>query len=82
MFKRIDRSAFLSRVLDGMSAMLAKQRGLPVVIGIALIVIALVIQVIEFFVGSPALELIGMLLHGVGAITALVGLLLATPLGK
>ncbi len=82
MFRRLDRSAALSKLLAWFSEFLAQQRGLPVVIGIILIVVALVIQVIDAFSGSRILEVIGLIVHSLGVLIALVGLLLAIPLGK
>ncbi len=82
MFKRIDRSAFLGRLLDRTSEKLSEQRGLPVIIGIIFVIIGLVAQLINFAAPSPALELIGVLGYGVGTLTALFGLLIATPIGK
>lgn len=82
MFRRLDRSAALLKLLAWFSEFLAQQRGLPVVIGIVLIVAALVVQVIDAFSGSRALEVIGIVLHSLGVLIALIGLLLAIPLGK
>lgn len=82
MLRRIDSSKFLSRLFDQLSSLLARQRGLPVVLGIGLIVIALLFQVANFFWPAPLFELTAILLNGVGVIAALVGLLLATPLGR
>lgn len=82
MFKRIDRSAFLGRLLDRTSEKLSEQRGLPVIIGIIFVIIGLVAYLINFAAHSPVLELIGVLGYGVGTLTALIGLLIATPIGK
>ncbi len=82
MLRRIDSSKFLSRLFDGLSNLLARQRGLPVVLGIGLIVIALIFQMINFIWPAPLFEFVAILLNGIGVIAALVGLLLATPLGR
>ena len=37
MFKRIDRSPTLARLLERLSAALARQRGLPIVLGVILV---------------------------------------------
>jgi hypothetical protein len=65
-----------------MSTLLAKQRGLPVVIGIALVIVSFVVQVIDVYVQSQLLNLIGVVSLHVGLLAALIGLLLAEPLGK
>ncbi len=82
MLRFIDRSRFLQRLIDGASTILARQRGLPVVIGLALILVALFLQVINVFAPSLGLELLGIVLNGIGVAAAFIGLLLATPLGK
>ena len=44
MFKRIDRSPALARFLENLSASLAKQRGLPIALGVLLVAISFVVQ--------------------------------------
>lgn len=82
MLRRIDEWKPLSRLIDGLSNLVARQRGLPVIIGIALILLALIFQVINFISPTPFIELLAILFNGVGIIAALIGLLLAAPLGK
>lgn len=82
MLKRIDRSAFLSRLLVGLSNLLAKQRGLPVVLGITLILISFALQVVDVYTENKLIELVGVITHNLGVLIALLGLLLANPLGK
>ena len=82
MFKRIDQSPTLARLIERLSSMLAKQRGLPVVIGIVLLIVSFIIQLIEVYTESRVLELIGVITLNVGILTALIGLLMAEPLGK
>lgn len=82
MFKRIDESTFLSRLIENISSILAKQRGLPIVIGIGFIIVAFVVQIIEVYTPSQPLEVVGIIFHHMGVLTALIGLLLAEPLGK
>lgn len=82
MLRRIDEWKPLSRLIDGLSNLVARQRGLPVIIGIVLIFLALVLQVINFISPTPLIELIAILANGIGVIAALVGLLLSAPLGK
>jgi hypothetical protein len=82
MLKRIDRSPWLSKLLEKTSNLLAKQRGLPVVIGIALVIIGFVLQAANVYLESKGIQLVGVVMHNGGVLIALIGLLLANPLGK
>jgi len=82
MFKRIDRSPALARLIASLSEFMAKRRGLPVVLGIALVVLSFGIQLLDVYSESNVLHLLGVIGHNLGVIVALVGLLLAEPLGK
>lgn len=82
MFKRLDQSSGLARLIEALGNFLARQRGLPVVVGIVLVVISFVVQLLNVFVGSGVLELIGVVVLHLGIISALVGLLLAEALGS
>lgn len=82
MFKRIDQSAFLSRLIVRLGSLLSRQRGLPVVIGILLVIAGFVMQLANVYAESRLLELFSIITHNVGILVALVGLLLADPLGK
>jgi hypothetical protein len=53
-----------------------------VVIGIALVIVSFIIQLIEVYTESRLLEVIGVITLNVGILTALIGLLMAEPLGK
>jgi hypothetical protein len=82
MFKRIDRSASLARLIEWLSEFLARRRGLPVVVGIMLVIVSFIIQVINVSAVSPVLQLVGIIVQHVGILVALIGLLLSQPLGK
>jgi hypothetical protein len=82
MFKQIDRSPRLAKLIEYMSTLMAKQRGLPVVIGIVLVIVSFVVQAIDVYVQSQLLALIGVATLHIGILAALIGLLLAEPLGK
>ncbi|MBI5669859.1 MAG: hypothetical protein HZC41_17825 [Chloroflexi bacterium] len=82
MFRRIDRSPFLARWIERLSTFLARRRGLPVVIGILLVVVSFVLQVVDVYAVSQALRLLAVVFQNVGILLALIGLLLAEPLGK
>ncbi|MBC8097911.1 MAG: hypothetical protein H7Y11_00580 [Armatimonadetes bacterium] len=81
MFNRLDRSQFLSKLIDNLSNVVARQRGLPIVIGIGLVILSFVIQLLNVAVGSPLLDLLGVVALHVGVLTALIGSLLVNPLG-
>lgn len=81
MFKRIDSSPGLSRFLALVTERMAKQRGLPVVIGIFLVIVSFVVQSVNVYAQSQVLELIGVIVHHVGLLTALIGLLVSEVLG-
>lgn len=82
MFKRIDESSWLANRIASFSEFMAKRRGLPVVIGIGLVIISFVLQLIDVYATSKALHLMGVITLNVGILMALIGLLLADPLGK
>ncbi len=82
MFKRIDRSPVLARWIERLSTFLAKRRGLPVIIGIALVIVGFVLQLLNAHLASQTLHIISLVIHNLGILTALIGLLLADPLGK
>ncbi len=82
MFKRIDQSSSLARLIEWISEFLARRRGLPVVIGIVLVVVSFVIQTINVSTGSQVLQLVGVVIEHLGVLIALIGMLLSQPLGK
>lgn len=82
MFKRLDRSRVLSSVLDRISSFLSRQSGVPVIIGIALVFLGMIAQVVGLLGGVMALAVVGILLNGIGTLTALIGLLLGAPFGR
>lgn len=82
MFKRIDRSPFLARWIERLSTFLAQRRGLPVVTGIALVILSFILQFLNVYMPSQALQVFGVIFLHVGILLALIGLLLAEPLGK
>lgn len=82
MFKRIDRSPMLARWIERLSTFLARRRGLPVVAGIVLVIVSFVLQLLDIYAASQLLRLCAVVLQNVGILMALIGLLLAEPLGK
>jgi len=80
-FKKIDQSNILLRLLQQLSSWLAKNRGLPIIVGIVLILVSTILQL--FSASSDAtLHTINLLLQNGGIIIALIGILLMEPLGK
>jgi hypothetical protein len=82
MFKRIDQSPLLARFIAFISEFLAKRRGFPVVLGILLVIISLIVQLFDVYLGSKLLQVIGVVFQNLGIVIALLGLLLSEPLGK
>lgn len=82
MLKRLDESAILTRLLENTSNSLARWRGLPVVLGIVLIIISMVLQSVDVYSANRIVTLAGVITHNLGVLIALIGLLIATPIGK
>ena len=81
MFKRIDESQALIEQLQKLSDLLARQRALPIVIGIACLIASAVLEYINLGLTSLFLEVFQIFFHHFGIITALVGILIIEPLG-
>jgi hypothetical protein len=81
MFKFIDQSQFLIRMLQKLSAVLSRQRGLLIVIGLVLVIAGFVVELVNLSLGNPALNVAQIVFRNLGIIVALVGLLLVEPLG-
>lgn len=82
MLKKIDASQFLVKLLERLSTLLARRRGLPAVIGIILIIMGFGLELANVGINSPSLELIHIILRNGGVLVALIGLLLSEPLGQ
>ncbi len=82
MFKRIDRSPRLAKLIEFLSTFMAKRRGLPVIIGVVLVIVSMFVQTINVYAQVQFLDLVGIVSLHVGILAALIGLLLAEPLGK
>ncbi len=81
MFRWIDRSSVLARLLENLSSSLAKRRGLPIVLGVLLIIISFIVQLLNLVAPSGALDLIWTITLHTGLLFALIGVLLVEPLG-
>lgn len=82
MFKSFDRSARFAKFLENLSSTLARQRGLPVVIGVGLIIISFIVHLMTFVSDAPLLDFVWTVTHHLGLIIALIGILLVEPLGQ
>jgi hypothetical protein len=82
MFKRVDQSTALSKFIQFIAEKMAKQRGLPVVIGIFLVIISFVVQAVNVYAHSQVLEIIGVVVLHLGLLAALIGLLVSEALGN
>ena len=82
MLKKIDSSQFLVRFLERLSTLLARRRGLPAVVGILLIALGFGVELINIGIELRSLDIIQIILRNVGVLIALIGLLLAEPLGE
>ena len=82
MLRRIDQSPLFARVLEGTSNFISRYRGLPVIIGVVLLIISMVLQIADVYADNQIMQVVGIITHHIGVLIALVGLLLATPIGK
>lgn len=82
MLKRLDQSQFLISFLRRLSTLLARQRGLPVIVGIVLLVVSLLLDLILIGSSSPLLAAAQTICHHLGLLIALVGILLSYPLAE
>lgn len=80
--KKTDGSNYFVRMLENLSNFLAKRRGLPILAGIALIVISGILGFIGLVMNQPILEAVEVVLQTLGMTIALIGILLLEPLGK
>ena len=82
MLNKIDSSEFLVRLLERVSTLLARRRGLPAVVGIIFIVVGFIVELINIGIDLKSLELLHVTLRNTGVLIALIGILLAEPLGE
>jgi hypothetical protein len=80
--EKLNRSQRLGRGLSLLSGYLANFRGVPVLIGIVLTLVSLLLQILSYTLSSSGLSIIANVSLHVGIIVALIGILLAEPLGK
>lgn len=81
MLKRVDESKFLIQLLERLSALIAKWRGVPIIVGVVMILVGFIIQLVNFGVNSIPLDIVQASLHNGGILLALIGILLRDPIG-
>lgn len=79
--KQVDKSPILIQILATISAWLAKQRGLPIVVGIIFVAIGGVLELANVVFANQVIEVVEIIFRNFGLITALVGIALLEPLG-
>jgi hypothetical protein len=82
MLHRIDQSPLFARALEGSSNFIARYRGLPVILGIILVLLSMILQIGDVYTQSKVITVAGIITHHVGVLIALIGLLLIVPIGK
>jgi hypothetical protein len=82
MFKRVDQSPRIARLLENLSAGLAKRRGLPIVIGIGLIILAFIAALFNLIAPAPFWQCVWVFALHIGLIAALIGVVMSEPLGR
>jgi len=80
--KKIDNSQTLIKLLNNVSSWLAKQRGLPIVIGVIFITGGGVLEFLNVAFESPGVAMVEIIFRTFGIVTALIGILLLEPLGQ
>ena len=82
MLRIIDRSQFLIKTLTRISGLLERQRGLPILVGIVMLIGSGTLEYLNLAIESPFIAMIQIFVHHFGIITALIGILIIKPLGN
>jgi hypothetical protein len=82
MLRRLDRSRWLSKRLAQISNTWARRRGLPIVLGIVLVIVGFTFQVAAVYSEARLIELLGVVFVNLGVLIALIGVVMVNPLGK
>ncbi|MFC1959413.1 hypothetical protein ACFLYO_01765 [Chloroflexota bacterium] len=80
--EKFNRSQRLEKLLSFISGSLANYRGVPILIGVGLIIVSLFINVIAIISDLKSLYLLGAIILHCALLLALIGFLLAEPLGR
>jgi hypothetical protein len=81
-YNKLNRSERLSRLIAWLSATLAAQRGLPVILAIVLTVLSLIVHIAWIATGSTFVGICGFGLLHLAILVGFLGVLLAEPLGR
>ncbi|GAB5491418.1 MAG: hypothetical protein Phog2KO_16330 [Phototrophicaceae bacterium] len=79
--RKIDESSFLINVLKTLSEWLTRQRGLPLVVGIAFVAVGGALEFVNVAFENQIIEMVEIIFRNFGIITALVGIALLEPMG-
>ena len=82
LFNWLDRLPQIKALIKWLSATLAAQRGLPLIVAIVFTVISLILQLIAMVSGNTVLLICGITALHVALLIGFVGVLLAAPLGR
>ena len=80
--EQFDRSRRFGKILTFISERLSHYRGVPILIGVVLVPISLVVHIVAQVTGAGGWEIAGDVVLHVAIFIALLGVLLAEPLGK
>jgi hypothetical protein len=81
-YTSLDESPRLRELIKWLSNTLAAQRGLPIMTAVGLTVLSLIVHLLWIATNNVWIGVIGFLLLHIAIITALLGILLAEPLGR
>jgi hypothetical protein len=82
MIRALDRSARLSALIKRISGGLAAQRGMPVLIAIALTIISLIVHIVWVETGNAVVGIIGFVILHLAILIGFLGVLLSEPIGR
>ena len=80
--KRLDKSPFLLNLLSRTSNFIASNKGFLPVLGIGFVILGFIFQVANVYTDNTLVELISVITHNVGVLTALIGVILIIPFGS
>lgn len=78
----LNSSRTLGRLITFFSMALARNRGVPILVGIILVVISLVVHVLAAVTDDVGWRIVAFVVLHVAIFTGLLGVLLAEPLGR
>lgn len=82
LYDKLDRSDRLSRLIKWLSLTLAAQRGIPVIVAIGLTILSLLVNILWIATQSAFIGICGFVFLHLAILTALIGVLMAEPLGR